>query len=125
LSTAQANWQTQIDNVAALSVTVDGVTYNDWYIPTAAEYQAVFGTFRTSGNWVDPNTSNNIVANGGGSWQTGNYWTSTTRGDLTSHACVGRADIAFGQYAGSSVSKTGTNLPTIAVRNARNLIFAS
>jgi hypothetical protein len=122
---ASSVWQNVIDACAALSLTVDGVTYNDWYMMSLTEAAYLFGGLRTSNNWSDPISGVAIMANGGSLWSTGQYWTATTRPDLTTAAQNHRADLTFAMFGALFQNKTGGGaLTTVPIRQCRSLITA-
>ena len=57
--TTSAQWDATITNATNYSITINGVTYSDWYLMSLNEAVAIFGTFFTP-NWTDPLTSANI-----------------------------------------------------------------
>lgn len=120
-------YTTAITDCAAFSFTIGGVTYDDWYIASLAEFAAIFGTFAKSGAWLDPRTSAAITSGSSGGFITGRLFTSTTRQDVlpATEVVCGRLDNTFSQYGGLSVSKTSTQLQYIAIRKCRNLITAN
>ena len=118
------NWQNMINTISALSVVVDGVTYNDWYMPSLMEMALLFGNARTSVTWNDPVSGNPIMNGSSSNWATGNYWTATTREDLITSASTARADLTFSMFGALSSAKTGS-LPCVPIRKCRNLITAS
>lgn len=121
----QTTWQAMIDAVAALSLTIDGVTYNDWYVPTIEEYALLFGCLRTAPNWADPVTGINIMTSIAAAWNVGLYQSATTSEVTPTNMCAHRADSTFGQYAGLTGPKTGTGYRCVPIRKCRNLITAS
>ena len=118
------NWQNMINTVSALSIIVDGVLYDDWYMPSLMEMALLFGGARTSVTWNDPVSGNPIMNGSSANWATGNYWTSTTREDLVTSASTARADLTFSMFGALSAAKT-ISLPCVPIRKCRNLITAS
>lgn len=110
-----AIWTAALNNADAFSVTVDGVTYNDWYLISAAEAMAMFGNFR--GNvWNDPVTGIGLTV----SWPIGYNHTATTYAEITTQATSYRTHSANG---GGMYSNAKTNsYPQIFIRKCRNLI---
>ena len=113
-----------IDAVSALSLTIDGVVYNDWYVPSIEEYAMLFGCFRTASNWADSVTGINIMTSISASWNQGLYHSATTSEVTTSNMCPYRADATFGQYAGLTGPKSSP-YRCVPIRKCRNLITAS
>lgn len=125
--TAQSVWQNMIDLCAALSLTVAGNTYSDWFMPSLTEMAYLFGGVRTSTNWVDAVTggSTYIMTGSSSSWNTGVYWTATTRPDLTTAVQMHRADTTFAMFGAISQNKSGgAAVPCVPIRKCRNLITA-
>jgi hypothetical protein len=58
--TAKA-WNTHIDDAVALSVTIDSVVYNDWYMIPMSVFFKVFGAIYKQQNIIDTATSVNIL----------------------------------------------------------------
>jgi hypothetical protein len=124
---SQSVWQTMIDLCAALSLTVAGNTYADWYMPSLTEMAFLFGGVRTSTNWIDPVTSPsvNIMTGSSSTWNTGVYWTATTRPDLTTAVQMHRADTTFSMFGALSQNKSGgAAVPCVPIRQCRSLITA-
>ena len=49
-----AQYATSLTNAASYSVTINGVLYDDWYVPSIYEMAQFFGTYSPSGAWIDP-----------------------------------------------------------------------
>jgi hypothetical protein len=49
-----ASYTTALTNAFSYSVTINGVTYDDWYIPSFYEFIQFFGTYSPTGAWLDP-----------------------------------------------------------------------
>jgi len=65
-ATSSTNWEGQIDAALALSVTVNGIVYSDWYLVSLEEFYDLFDGFAVGNNFVDPNTSAIYKINDGG-----------------------------------------------------------
>lgn len=109
-------WNNSIDNALSKSITIDGVTYSDWYLATVEECVALFGVFANNGNWVDPITSNTI-----GTFQFGVHWTSRTDPTDTTQASYIQFSSGIPFYF--VVGKTNT-YRGIWIHKAHNLISA-
>lgn len=71
---ANVVWNDAIDNALAFSTTVQGVTFDTFYLASAEEYLLLGGQLLTNG-WVDPISSASIINNTAGYVD---FWTSTT-----------------------------------------------
>jgi hypothetical protein len=60
LETFVDSWNNNIDNALALSYTINGVVYSDWYLAGYEEVLSFMGEFGISGSWVDPVTTKEI-----------------------------------------------------------------
>lgn len=110
-----AIWTAALNNADAFSVTVDGVTYSDWYLISAAEAMAMFGNYRGN-NWVDALTGVALTVG----WVNGYNHTATTYAEITTQATSYRTHSVNG---GGMYSNAKTNsYPQIFIRKCRNLI---
>ena len=55
-----ANWGNAITNSLTYSVTINGNTYSDWYVPSLFDFMSFFGTYPAS-PWVDPISALTII----------------------------------------------------------------
>jgi hypothetical protein len=55
-----ANWGNAITNSLTYSVTINGNTYSDWYVPSYFDFMSFFGTYPAS-PWVDPISALTII----------------------------------------------------------------
>lgn len=111
------SWSLLLTDADAYSITVDGVVYDDWFMISAAEYMAIFGIYRGSGNWADPFTGINIMS---GSFPNGNVHTATTYEPSSTNDIQARAD--SGGFGGFANGLKSGNLQTVFIRKCRNLI---
>jgi hypothetical protein len=58
------NYQTFLNNQYALSVTINGNVYSQWFAVGVNEWNAVFGNVCPSGNWIDPSSGLSIFPSG-------------------------------------------------------------
>ena len=56
ISTA-GTWANAISNALSYSVTINGITYDDWYCMAKSEMDITFSVFATATNWIDPVSS--------------------------------------------------------------------
>jgi hypothetical protein len=98
-------WPGSITNAEAYSITINGVTYNDWYLMSMAEACAVFGTFFTR-DWTDPISTSVIHPAIGGGNQNSYLGTTvpnaTTSAVLISGTADGSTFFNFGKNSGGS-----------------------
>ena len=109
---ATANWGTTINNALAYSVTINGNTYSNWYVPSTLEMLAFYGTYANAGSWTDPTTSVVIMSG----------LTGTAH---SSDATTGVGTESFAQFqAGGTFYANGSNnfYNQIYMHDARNLI---
>lgn len=59
-----ASYQTFLNNQYALSVTINGNIYSQWFAVGVNEWNAVFGNVCPSGNWIDPSSGLSIFPSG-------------------------------------------------------------
>lgn len=51
------NWYDSIADGIAYSVTINGITFSDWYLSSLQEVVSFFGNYATSPTWTDPVSS--------------------------------------------------------------------
>jgi hypothetical protein len=111
---SSANWNTTIDFAESYSLVVNGITYDDWYLPTESEYTEFYHQFAGVNPEIDTLTGIRVVAD------YGNQWTSTTYANATTQAkYYQRSDRSIKNY-----NKTDALSGVLLIRNARNLITA-
>lgn len=54
------NWGQAINAALAYSVTINGNTYSDWYVPSTFDWISFLGTYPTT-TWIDPISSLTII----------------------------------------------------------------
>lgn len=117
--TNSRTWNQAIDDGLALSVVVDGVTYDSFYLWSMEEQQAMFGTMFTAGgtNFIDPISLVTLMLV---NFSPSDFiWTSTT--SMNSAGANAQIVIANPQHVLFSAGKTNTYLP-IFIFDARSLI---
>ena len=62
------NYPTALTNANNYSVTINGVTYSDWYMPSMFEFMQCFGTISPNGAWFDALTGQIIMPFSGASF---------------------------------------------------------
>lgn len=106
-------WNNCIDDAYNGTITVNGITYNDWYLISINEIQQIFGN-RANGAFVDSASGVTIASVGIG-------YTSDTRSDDTTRA-LQIITGGTGFYWSSQAKTGGGGSYRIWVRNAQNLI---
>jgi hypothetical protein len=105
-----------IDGALSLSIVVDGVTYDDWYLMSLPEYIKTFGFGNTNGNlFTDSLTSVNLMA-----WNSNFMSTATTANSNTAQEYLFYNINNIGNPIIQS-NKTTTRY-SILVRKCHNLI---
>jgi hypothetical protein len=107
------DWNTAIDNSLAFTLTLNGITYSDWYVTTNKELLNTVHNYAGISVLNDPATGVLLWPNNF------NYWTSTTYADGTTLAWF-YANLTRG--LGSLIKTDLRN--SYYVTNARNLITA-
>lgn len=105
------DWNGHIDNALSFSVTVNGVTYSDWYMMSLQEYNLIFGNPNNFGV-NDPISGARFMAESGA----GYLLSTTTPG--TSSICYVHDSY---QYI-FRIAKTNTSMKTHYIFDARSLI---
>jgi hypothetical protein len=111
---ATATWDNQIDNALSLSLVINGVTYDDWYLATRTEVEMTIHQYVGISVINDPATAVRL-------WPNGDFtmWTSTTSGTGAVFAW---------RYVNTNRSLEtqgkGNLRSAFVVTNARNLITA-
>ncbi len=109
------DWAAAIDAALAFSIVVDGVTYDDWYLPSIDEYLSLYGTERTAlGGLYNPSATLIIGSNNN------LHWSSTTVEGTTANAYY----YATTQKSVLTIAKTTAGQRSLYVRKASNLITA-
>jgi hypothetical protein len=115
-------WNNAIDDGLSLSITVNSIVYDDWYLITVQEFFDLLSIRFKQNNWIDSNTSNVIFP----TRSTGtsiNYWVSTTLEPTTSSAYGPRvSDLSFGELI--NTAKTDTRFPIYITKQTMSLITA-
>lgn len=105
-ASGNANWESRIDAALALSATVRGVTYSDWYLCSVEEFYDLFDGASVSNNFVDSNTSAIYKFVGGGAA----YVSSEYRRRIFGGGYA--SDNAIDNNAGIYITKDTRNLVT-------------
>jgi hypothetical protein len=115
-------WNAAIDDGLSLSITVNSVVYDEWYLISVQEFFDLLSIRFKQNNWIDSNTSNVIFpTRSTGSFI--NYWVSTTLEPTTSSAYGPRvSDLSFGELI--STAKTDTRFPIYITKQTMSLITA-
>jgi hypothetical protein len=112
-ASVSSQWADIIDGAFNGSITVEGVTYSDWYLISINEIQQIFGN-RANGGFVDSATGVTVATVSSG-------YTADTRSDDTTRAL--QIITGGSGFYWLSQSKTGGGGGyRIWVRNAQNLI---
>jgi hypothetical protein len=117
VTNAFSTWNLAIDNALAYSLAVNGITYDDWYLPSMVEHLAIFGNLATATNWFDANTGALIAT-----IASGNHYTATTNMEVTTSAIMHRITSTGGTIENGA--KTTGGRAQVYVRKAFNLISA-
>jgi uncharacterized membrane protein len=112
-----ATWDNAIDNALALSIVVDGVTYDDWYLCSIEEYLHIFGNWRTILGGLFNSVPTLIIGSGNDS-----HWSSTTAESLSTFAQCFQTSPTGSPIA--ALAKTTAGQRSLYVRKALNLITA-
>jgi hypothetical protein len=113
LATGSTTWNTKIDDAIAYSISVNSITYDDWFLSSSLELQSIHHNFLSIPSQTD--TLTNVIL-----FSTFDFlWSATTSRANSLNAYY------FGKNSGQTIEfgKTGT-FHYIFVRNARNLITA-
>jgi hypothetical protein len=112
---AATSWAAQLAAADALSITVDSVVYDEWYLMALCEYNQIFGSlFGTTAAQVTDQVTPATIAVAVGA----DYWTSTTR-----MASTGQAYNKSGMFETLNTNKVN-NCRAQFIFDARNLITA-
>ena len=109
----KANWNAAIDDALTYSITVNSITFSDWYLASIQEYQSIkrdfvgFNLFQISSNLA------NIIDGAA------NFYSATTSPIVT----TSYFEIVRGSFNYRSTAKTSAHT-AIYITNARNLITA-
>lgn len=103
--------EAMIDAALAASITVDGVTYDDWFMADRSEYEQALG----GGYLTDPNTGVDLFFQSNAT-----QWTAATRIASSGNAYY----FDLGNFTINTLAKTTPSQRTILVRKAHNLITA-
>lgn len=106
-------WNNCIDNALTYSISVNGFTYDDWFLASYNEYKNIVHDYAGVLPYLDTLTSIQLFS------ININNWTSTTHPDNTTNAFLYRRDIRII----NDLSKVNT-LGSYLVRNAQTLITA-
>lgn len=106
-------WNACIDGAFNGSITVEGVTYSDWYLISINEVQQIFGNM-ANGAFVDSATGVTVASVGSG-------YTADTRSDDINRA-LQIITAGAGFYWSNQGKTAGGGSYRIWVRNAQNLI---
>ena len=106
-------WNNCIDDAYNGTITVNGITYNDWYLISINEIQQIFGN-RANGAFVDSATGVTVASVGSG------YTADTTSVDINRALQIITGGTGF--YWSSQGKTAGGGGYRIWVRNAQNLI---
>jgi hypothetical protein len=113
LATGSSTWNTKIDDAIAYSISVNSITYDDWFLSSSLELQSIHHNFLSIPSQTD--TLTNVIL-----FSTFDFlWSATTSRANSLNAYY------FGKNDGQTIAagKT-TTFHYIFVRNARNLITA-
>jgi hypothetical protein len=115
LGGGSVNWNTCIDDALTYSITVNGVTYDDWYLFSLEEVYKIFG-FIWVHDQVDPISSVRIS----------NFINSVYHNSNTTPDSTGFSNSVAIDNLGVTARQTNkvSNTRKIFVRNAQNLITA-
>jgi hypothetical protein len=115
-------WNNAIDDGLSLSITVNSIVYDDWYLISVQEFFYLLSIRFKQNSWIDSNTSNVIFP----TRSTGtfiNYWVSTTLEPTTSSAYGPRvSDLSFSELI--NTGKTDTRFPIYITKQTMSLITA-
>jgi hypothetical protein len=117
---ANSHWDTAIDTVLAYSVTVNGIVYDDWFVPSMTELIGVFPTdIARSG--MNDGILPLIVLFQPGVPETQLLWTATTTSQSNTSRAM-RLETSTSRIAMSFGTKSSDLFATYGVRKAYNLI---
>jgi hypothetical protein len=109
----QANWADVIDNALAYSIVVNGITYDDWFMSTIAEYVQINSSYASSALNVDSLTGVTL------------FTTATLTITASTNPSNTAGCLMFTDVGRTTTSFTkGSGLNGKYIRNARNLITA-
>jgi hypothetical protein len=111
-----ANWANALINANNLSIIVNGVTYDEWYLITPNEYINIFAGQQTNNNSLTDLITGVPVCDQGGV----NAWLSQT---LINAPTLGFIGYPYGLYTGLA-NKTDVLRPIFITKQTRNLITA-
>ena len=111
------NWADAITASQGYSVTINGITYSDWFIPTIGEFQTVwqYQHMPADSSLVDTITGVNLILINGLIDQ---MWSATTQRANTANALTFTGEKNYVERIG----KTATNMGRVYIHKAFNLI---
>jgi len=109
-----SQYATVISDALSYSVTINGNTYSDWYVPSMYELIQFFGTYQPNGAWNDPLTGLTIFP------QSGLYWSS----DRGSYGVPVQVSYAADGHSYGNITNLADQYARIYIHKAYNLISA-